>query len=83
MRFIRAIKLEMDGQGTGCLFILIINELFMIFDVDRWYLLFRNGAIQDCWDYSGFACVCVLSCFFVIRGCNVLSFFYEEYVVVY
>ena len=83
MRFTRAIKLEMDGQGTGCLLILTTNELLMTLDVDRWHLLPRNGAIQDCWDHSGFACVCVSSCLLVIRGCNVSSFPYEEHVVVY
>lgn len=28
-------------------------------DVDWWHTLPRNGAIQDGWDHSGFACVCV------------------------
>ncbi|CAF2095883.1 unnamed protein product [Brassica rapa] len=52
-------------------------------DADRWHPLPRNEAIQDCWDHSGFACVCVSSCLLMIKDCYVSSFPYEEHVVVY
>ncbi|CDY35074.1 BnaA06g10840D [Brassica napus] len=51
-------------------------------DADRWHPLPRNEAIQDGWDHSGFACVCVSSCLLVIGGCYVSSFPREEPFVV-
>ncbi|CAH8381280.1 unnamed protein product [Eruca vesicaria subsp. sativa] len=52
-------------------------------EADRWHPLPINNisVFQDGWEHSGFECVCVSSCLFVIGGCYKSSSRHEKTVV--